>query len=1054
MQGYYRFPTINKNNIAFVSEDDIWIADIDNPIARRLTANTGTVSCPIFSPDGKYIAYIGTEDGSTEIYIMPSNGGISKRLTYEGGLISKISLWIGNTIYYASNLDSPQRVFDLRKVDFKGSESTSLNHGMSTNIAISKDGTIVGKNTAEPARWKRYKGGTAGELLIDINNKGIFKPFLNISGNIACPLWVDKYIYFISDHEGIGNIYRTTKSGKNITKITHHKNYYVRNCTSDGKHIVYHAGADIYTYNVSQEKVKRIDIIYNSPKVQISRKFSNVASYIESASLSNNKNFLNIISRGKSYTMGNWNGPVSQHGIKHGVRYKHSHFLKDDKKLLLISDRNNTENIEIHNLSSSSNIVSKVNLGRIINIVKSPINDDFAIINHKQELYIYSSTKDKAIKVDTSKHDFITYNWSPDGRYLAYNCSINSRCSIIKIYDTKSKKIYNITNPVNKDACPVFDNKGKYLAFISIRTFNPTYDNIQFDLSFQNGEKPYIIPLSKDTESPFLLSPIKENKENKKKSSNKDKKEKNKITKTVIDFEDIATRIIEVPISESRFSDSISFKDNKLYYIANMDYDDHGPGSGDLKYYDLVNLEEKIFLSKVTDFNIYDDKILINKDNTLRILPITSPPTKEVISNSKYNEKSGLINLNRIKLEINPIDEWKQMYSEAWRLQRDYFWVSNMSGINWKKIYDRYYKLIDRLGSRGEFSDLIWEMQGELGTSHCYEMGGDYKPIRNYYQGLLGSDLSFSEKENAYEIKKIYKGDVWCNPQSPLLRPGLNINKGDYIKKVNCNTLTKKLTPGHFLVNQANTEISLQIIDKKTKKRRTVTVKTLIDQKILQYRDWVEHNKQYVHKKSKNKIGYIHIPDMGVHGFAEFHRHFLTEISYDGLVVDVRYNGGGHVSQLLLSKLARKRLGFDLTRWMGTEPYPIESPGGPMVAITNEFAGSDGDIFSHSWKMMNLGKLIGKRTWGGVIGIWPRNSLVDGTMTTQPEFSFWFKDVGWNVENYGAEVDIEVDNLPQDNINGIDNQLDKGIDIVKKELTKKGSVLKPDFTNKPNLKLP
>jgi len=1056
MQGYYRFPTINNNNVAFISEDDIWIVDKNNLNARRLTANTGAVSSPTFSPDGKYIAYIGTEDGGTEIYIMPSNGGISHRLTHEGGLISKISLWKDNTIYYASNLDSPQRVFDLRTVNSNGGESTSLNHGMSTNITISDYGTLVGKNTAEPARWKRYKGGTAGELLIDKNNDGNFKKFLNLDGNITCPLWIGKNIYFISDHEGISNLYRTTKSGKNVNKVTNHKNYYVRNCSSDGKSIVYHAGADIYIYNISLNKSAKLNIVYNSPKIQTNRKFVDASQYIESSTLSNDKKFLNIITRGKSFTLGNWNGPVIQHGKKHGIRYKHSCFLNDDKKVLLVSDRDNKENFEIYSLSSQTYKKSNIQLGRIIDITKSPKDNNFAITNHKQELHIYSSDNDSTYKIDTSMHDPINSNWSIDGRYLAYNCSINSRCSIIKIYDTKTKKRHSITKPVNKDFCPVFDNTGKYLAFISVRTFNPTYDNIQFDLSFQNGEKPYIITLSKDTESPFLLSPKSNDKDkkDKDKSNNDNKKDKDNQIDVNIDFKNINNRIIEIPINENKFSDSIAFKDDKIYYISNIDHNDEHSGLGDLKFYDIKNKEEKLFIPKISGFKLFDDKILISNNKNLRLLPIAAPPAKDVLTNIKYTEKSGLINLSRIKLEINPVDEWRQMYSEAWRLQRDYFWVSNMSGINWKKIHKRYYTLIERLGSRGEFSDLLWEMQGELGTSHCYEMGGDYKSRRNYHQGLLGADVIYDNKSNAYKIKTIFKGDTWSNPQSPLIRPGLNINEGDYIKKINGNNLSKKNTPGHFLVNQTNNEISLQIVDKKTKKRRTVTVKTIADQKKMQYRDWVESNKSYVHKKSNNKIGYIHIPDMGVDGFAEFHRHFLTEISYDGLIVDVRYNGGGHVSQLLLSKLARKRLGFDLTRWMGVEPYPVESPAGPMIAITNEFAGSDGDIFSHSWKMMKLGKLIGKRTWGGVIGIWPRNSLVDGTMTTQPEFSFWFNDVGWNVENYGAEVDIEIDNLPQDNIRGIDNQLDKGIEIVKKDLSKKGSVLKPNFDNKPNLKLP
>tara|TARA_B100000965_G_scaffold118421_1_gene97718 strand:+ start:3978 stop:7130 length:3153 start_codon:yes stop_codon:yes gene_type:complete len=1050
MKGYYRFPSIYKNKIVFVSDDDLWITDLKTSTTYRLTNNTGLVSSPIFSPNGKNIAYIGTEDGGTEIYLISSNGGKSARLTYEGGHINKISLWHNNDIYFSSNLDSPQRVSDLRKVDYRGGESTSLKHGMSTVISISKHGTIVGKNSAEPARWKRYKGGTAGELLIDINSTGNFKKFLNINGNITSPMWIEDKIYFISDHEGIGNIYKTTKSGKHIEKVTNHKNYYVRNCNTDGQSIVYHSGADIYVYSIANNTITNAKINFNSTKIQTSRKYANASSYLESYTLSNDKKFLNIVSRGKSFTFGNWNGSIHQHGIKDGVRYKHSQFCNDNKNLFIVSDRNNTENIELHSLSSTSYKTSKVNLGRIIDVIKSPESNNFAIVNHKHELHIYNSKTDKSKLIERSKHDSIDCNWSRDGKYIAYSCSINSRCSIIKIYDLKAKKSFSITKPINKDFSPVFDDSGNYLAFLSIRTFTPTYDNIQFDLSFQNGEKPYIVALSKNTHSPFLPSPCESKDKNDKSKKDTDKK---KVT-VKINFKDIDNRIMEIPIKENTFLSSIDFNDNKLYYISNRKYNNHDMPFGDLKFYDLKTREEKLFLPKVSSFNIYGDKILIHSNNSLRLIAVTTPPSKEILMNNKFNEKSGLINLNRIKLSINPIDEWKQMYSEAWRLQRDYFWVSNMSGINWNKVYKRYHSLIDRLSTRTEFSDLLWEMQGELGTSHCYEMGGDYKPRRNYFQGLIGADLEYNSKVNAYEIIKIYKGDVWKNPQSPLLRPGLNIAEGDLIKKINNENLTKKVTPGHLLVNETNSEVLLQIIAKKTNKKRMVTIKTLSDQKGLQYRDWVESNKDYVHKKSKNKIGYIHIPDMGVAGFSEFHRHYLSEISYDGLIIDVRYNGGGHISQLLLSKLARKRLGFDLTRWMGEEPYPVESPAGPMVAITNEFAGSDGDIFSHSWKMMKLGKLIGKRTWGGVIGIWPRNSLVDGTVTTQPEFSFWFKDVGWGVENYGAEVDIEIDNLPQDFSKGIDNQLDKGIEIVQNEMSKNGAILKPNFKDKPNLKLP
>jgi len=394
------------------------------------------------------------------------------------------------------------------------------------------------------------------------------------------------------------------------------------------------------------------------------------------------------------------------------------------------------------------------------------------------------------------------------------------------------------------------------------------------------------------------------------------------------------------------------------------------------------------------------------------------------------------------------------MFSEAWRLQRDYFWVEDMSDIDWKKVYKRYYPLLDRIASRPEFADLVWEMQGELGTSHAYEFGGDYKQRPIYGMGKLGADFEYDKRRKAYRIAHIVNGDSWDSKVvPPLKKPGLEIEEGMYLKAINGIKLDQSNSPERVLVNFSNQEVQLTVTDKSGKTRKNVSVKTVNNDTWLRYREWVEMKKEYVHKQSKGKVGYIHIPDMMAVGYAEFHRHFLTEYDYDGIIVDVRYNGGGHVSQLLLEKLARKRIGYDLTRWFDYSPYPESSLKGPVVALTNEYAGSDGDIFSHSFKLMKLGKLVGKRTWGGVIGIWPRNSLVDGGLTTQPEMSFWFKDVGWGVENYGTDPDIEVDMKPQDYVKGKDPQLDKALEVVIADM-KKFDYVKPDFVNRPKLTLP
>jgi tricorn protease len=401
---------------------------------------------------------------------------------------------------------------------------------------------------------------------------------------------------------------------------------------------------------------------------------------------------------------------------------------------------------------------------------------------------------------------------------------------------------------------------------------------------------------------------------------------------------------------------------------------------------------------------------------------------------------------------VSPRDEWRQMFREAWRLQRDQFWTPDMSGVDWAAVHDRYLPLLDRVGTRAEFSDLIWEMQGELGTSHCYEMGGDYRPVPEWFQGFLGADLEYDRRTGTWKIARIPRGDSWDRANfSPLNSPSLNVREGDEILAVAGRKVGADCSPYECLVHRAQRAMTLTL--RSRGKRRTISVRTLDEEYGLRYRDWVERNREYVHKKSKGRAGYVHVPDMGPFGYAMFHRYYATEVDRPGLVIDVRFNGGGHVSQLLLEKLVRRRIGYDAPRHMARFPYPDDAPMGPMVALTNEYAGSDGDIFSHAFKAYQLGPLIGKRTWGGVIGIWPRHALVDGTYTSQPEFGYWTTDAGWGLENYGTDPDIEVEIYPQDHRAGRDPQLDRGLEELEKIIRKHKPAL-PRLEDKPDLAPP
>jgi len=472
-----------------------------------------------------------------------------------------------------------------------------------------------------------------------------------------------------------------------------------------------------------------------------------------------------------------------------------------------------------------------------------------------------------------------------------------------------------------------------------------------------------------------------------------------------------------------------------------------------LELYDFEEQSHEVLVDGITSFEVSQDAraVIYQAGARLRVLAAGEKPQND---SKAPGRKSGWLDLDRIKVSVQPQAEWEQMYREAWRLQRDQFWTVDMSGVDWQAVYERYLPLLRRVATRQEFSDLMWEMQGELGTSHAYEIGGDYRPEPRYQQGFLGADLSYDAATQSWRVARVIRGDGWDEKKSsPLFRPGVSVKPGDRLIAVGGRKVGSGVSPAELLVSQADNEVLLAFASADGDEPRTFTVKALGDERPARYREWVEANRQRVHQATEGRVGYIHIPDMAPTGYAEFHRSYLAEVGREGLIVDVRFNTGGHVSALLLEKLARRRLGYDVTRWGEPEPYPEQSPVGPMVALTNEWSGSDGDIFSHTFKLMGLGPLIGKRTWGGVIGISGHDTLVDGGFTTQPEFSFWFKDVGWGVENYGTDPDIEVEIRPQDYAAERDPQLERAIEEIGKLLAQHPPE-PPDFGARPKRLLP
>lgn len=1280
--GYYRFPTLHDTTVVFVSEDDLWRVPTTGGVARRLTSNLGDVSYPMLSPDGEQVAFVGREEGAPEVYVMAADGGQARRLTYLSSNCRVLG-WSpdGRSILFASNYGQPVRaemgLFSVA-ADGQNGEVTPLPYGAARSIAYGPNGGIViGRNTGDPARWKRYRGGTAGYLWIDRNGDGEFERLLpDVTGNIASPMWLpaaatangdQDRVFFVSDHEGVGNLYSCRPDGGDLRRHTDHDDYYVRNPSSDGKSIVYHAGADLYLYTPATDTSTRIDVVYHSPRVQRNRRFVAASRYMDGFALHPTGKAIALTTRGKAYTFFNHEGPVLQYGKRNGVRYRCPAWLYDGRRAVFVSDEPGEETLEIYygRPTTPPRRLEGLDIGRVETLKPSPVEDKIALTNHRYELLLIDLKSEEVTVVDRSLYRNIAgFDWSPDGRWLAYSFAPDSRTNEIRLYqlpeeaeeveetaeteaaasepgtdeeDTRPVKSdlhteagdveagvtvggdrsappiartgtrHVITRPVLQDVQPAFDPEGKYLYFLSYREFNPVYDGLHFDLGFPWGMRPYLVTLRADLPNPFVPVPDLEDEDEghdhdhddddehddedhddedhdedhdgeededgdfdgdddedddvdegdvtlrrfaaaitqaqdgeprndkrsdkqrggnngeEKRNDQRNNNQRNKERKRIrIDLDGIAQRVVAFPVPDGRYGQIAGIPGKALFTLFPIhgqlddqyDWDEEPPESGELRAYDFRDYRADTLADNVSSFKLSANRkrLIYTSRGQLRVIAAG----EKAPSSSGSPRKTGWIDLHRVKVSVDPQREWEQMFREAWRLQRDHFWTEDMSQVDWLGVYERYFQLIERVSTRGEFSDLMWEMQGELGTSHAYEMGGDYRPRPYYGQGFLGAELRYDAAAGGYVVGDLVVGDPWdIDTNSPLVAPGVDVRPGDVLVAINGQPLDETTGPSQLLVNQARNEVLLTYrrpsqetengagtsgaaqndahasdsdgaqeaaqpsgarqeqpekgqsastgdaappgdepdAEEADRDLHNVVIKAIADEAPARYRQWVNRNRQAVHEATDGKVGYVHIPDMGAGGYAEFHRGYLAEVDRDALIVDVRYNGGGHVSQLILEKLARRRLGYDLSRWGGLIPYPVESVAGPLVALTNEHAGSDGDIFCHSFKLMKLGPLIGKRTWGGVIGISPRHALVDGTITTQPEYSFWFEDVGWGVENYGTDPDIDVDITPQDYRMGRDPQLERAIAEALRLLEQTPRPL-PELTSKPSRALP
>lgn len=1102
---YLRSPSIGGGTIVFVTEDDLWSVPAEGGEARRLTADSLRIANPVVSPDASMVAFTSAAQGQADIYVVPAGGGMARRVTWTGAAGSffanvnpKALCWTADgKVVFTSDMGQPFGTLSMAHVVPGTGEQppAPLPYGPVRDVSYGPGrGVVTGRNTADPATWKRYRGGTAGAIWLDREGDGDFEPLLRpeaIGGNLASPMWVGDRIFFLSDHEGIGNLYSCSLQGDDIKRHTDHNDHYARLAKTDGQRIVYQVAARLWLYDPSTDAAHEVPVEVGSPRTQRQERFVAADEYLSDYRLDKTGKRLVLSARGKLFSLAAFDGPVVQHGVTQGVRYRLCSFLGEGADIVTVSDASGFEAIEVHRASGSSGspgalggsgngsapspqVLDIEGLGRVLELVPSPDGSLLAITNHKFQLFVLGAADGERKLVDESAFGRITGpSWSPDGKWVAYSYPASAQTSQVKLGDVNSGAAFAVTSAQFRDSCPTFDPTGSYLYFLSRRTFDPVYDSLFFDLGFPLGTRPYLVTLQADAPSPFVVRPEPEEAPS---GGHDDAAAEASPGSTPevtvrVDLDGIAGRVVEVPVPEARYEAIFALK-NKLLLLSRpvqgalgLNWlDSAAAANGVLESYDLVEDHRETFLSDVADIVVSQDRGHIayttsgaGQGRRLRVVSASAKPDGERATEPP-GRRSGWVDLNRARVLVDPGAEWAQMLREAWRLQLDHFWTADLSGVDWQSVLDRYLPLVQQVATRSELSDLIWELQGELGTSHSYEVGGEYRDAPPWGLAQLGADLA-RDSSGRWVVTRVAQGDSWYPREAtPVLAPGVGITPGTVILEVNGQPVDPATGPAPLLANQAGLPVELTLAGPDGAAndgagQRTVVVPTLSDERPVRYRDWVRSNRERVREATDGRVGYIHIPDMGPWGWSEFHRSYLAEVERDGLVVDVRFNGGGHVSGLILEKLARRRIGWDVPRRGAPLPYPEEAPAGPLVCVTNEYAGSDGDIFTHGFKLLHLGPVVGTRTWGGVIGIDINQPLVDGSVTTQPEYAFWFEDVGWDVENHGSDPDEEVLIYPQDYAAGRDPQLERAIALVLEALGRYRPAL-PELDKRPQKELP
>jgi len=1051
-----RFPTTNGNQVVFTYAGDLYTVSVSGGIARKLTNNVGYESFARFSPDGSKIAFTGQYDGNTEVFTIPAQGGVPQRVTYTATLgRDDVSDRMGpNNIVIGWTPDGKSIIYRSRKQsfnDFIGQLfKVSIDGGLSEELPLSTGGfcsySADGKKLAfnrvfrEFRTWKYYKGGMADDIRIfDFDTKEI-KDITNTINQEIEPMWIGDEIYFLSDRDRIMNLFVYNLKTTETKKVTNFTEYDIKFASNSSNAIVFENGGYIYKFDVQSKKYDKIQITVVDEFAYSRPELKDASDNIFSGDVSPNGERVLFSARGDIFTVPAENGITRNLTQSSDAHDRSAEWSPDGKYIAYLSDKSGEYEVYIQAQDGSSNAIKITDNADTykFGLTWSPDSKKILFNDRKARLqYVDIDTK-KVTLVDKGEFGLIySYAWSPDSKWITYTLRSENNFGVVYCYNVESASKQAVTDTWYDSSQPTFSNDGKYLLFVSDRDFNPIYSSTEWNHAYQAMSKIYIALLAKDTPSPFVLEnnevTITQPEQQKTTETKNDKGDKNTkespkkdVTPVVkIDFDGISSRIITLPVDVANYG-NITCVDGKVYYNQ---YSPNGRrGGGSLKMYDLkkkteTELGESVNYSLSANYK----KMLIRKSKSYYVIDLP---------NNKIN-LDKTVDLSSMKVWVDYSKEWKQIFDESWRQMRDFFYVENMHGVNWKAMHDKYAALLPFVNHRADLTYIIGEMIGELSIGHAYVNSGEKPEPERINMGLLGAKIS-KHTSGYFQIDQILDGTSWNNDiHSPLQEVGINVSKGNFILSVDGKDLKDVNDIYRTLIGKAGKIVELVVNTKpELAGSRKVLVKPIADESSLYYFDWVQSNIKKVSDATNGEVGYIHIPDMGVEGLNEFVKYFYPQLNKKALIIDDRGNGGGNVSPMILERLSRIVYRQTMSRnSTHAGKIPSETHYGPKVLLINQYSASDGDLFPYGFKRLALGPVIGMRSWGGVVGISGSLPFVDGGDLRKPEYASFSSDTSdWIIEGHGVDPDIIVDNDPYKEYIGIDDQLNKAIEVIKEKL--------------------